>query len=192
MKATTIALALAVLATGCWNPFALLSDPTLEIQAYDGEYLVASSRDDTSRVLIRQRFDDPKGFAGLEIVVDGAGPNRRTYTASSLADGAPPQFRVPASGYITVTARIVQEGRIVAEVSIQWLLKPEIQWTVEVDRARSPLTNGFTELEKPACRWFGCQAVLGDAIAEDAANYEGEALWMTVFAYHPGECADVC
>lgn len=188
---TTTALALAILATGCWNPFAVAPDPTLEIRAYEGEHLVTARRNDTTRVLVRQRFDDPRGFAGLEIVIDHAGMPRRTYTASDLGNPKP-KFKVPRHGTISVVARIVQDGRAVAEVSGEWWLDSDTQWAVEVDRAPFPLGNGVTDLDNPACRWFACQHVWGAPIAEDDANYAGEALWITIFGYDPDGCVDVC
>lgn len=191
MKTTCALAALMLLATAC-NPFAVDPDPTLEIRAYEGEHLVTPWRNDTTKVLVRQRFDDPNGFAGLEIVLVGDYLPTRTYTASSLAGNPKLEFKVPDTGVITVTARIVQDNRAVAEVSGQWGLRPKIQWAVEVDRAPFPMGNGATDLQKPVCRWFWCKFVWGDAIAEDAANYPDEALWVTVFGYHPGECGDVC
>jgi len=42
------------------------------------------------------------------------------------------------------------------------------------------------------CSWFCCHDTWRFDIAEDAVNYEGESLWLTVWRVHPGECADVC
>lgn len=194
MKTMIAALVLAILATGCWNPFAPSPDPTLEVRAFEGEHMVTLRKDDTTttQVLVRHRFDDPAGLAGLEVVIDGADIPRRTYNASSLAGNQRPRFKVPDTGVVSVRARIVQNGNTVAEVSGQWWLKPEIQWAVEVDRAPFPMGNGSTDIEKPRCRWFTCRFVWGEPIAEAARNYEREALWVTVHGYNPNECLDVC
>ena len=55
MKATCALAALVLLATGC-NPFAVDPDPKLEIIAFEGEYLVAPWRNDTTGALVRCSF----------------------------------------------------------------------------------------------------------------------------------------
>lgn len=186
-------LAMILLATGCFNPFAPGPDPTLEIWAPGGEHELRWPRDDTTWVVVRQRYDDPRGFAGLEIVIDGDNMPRRVYTAAHLANDPQPKFKVPETGFATVTARIVQDGRIVAEVSERWGLAPKIQWTLDVDRAPWPANNGIpADVERPECQWFWCAFVWRSPIEDDAANYVDEALWLTLYRHHPDECMDVC
>ena len=164
MKTVTALLALALFGTGC-NPFAADPDPTIELRVSGGELLVQRRHGDTTRVLVRQGFDDPKGLAGLEVVVNGDGMPTRTYAASYFASVEQVKFKAPGSGYATLTARIVQEDRAVAEVRETWGLGPKVQWSVDIERA---------------------------PIDEDAANYADEALWVTLYRYHPDECVDVC
>lgn len=124
---TRIRLAMvAILAAGCWNPFAVGPDPTLEIWVPSGDRLTRYLPRDTTRVMTRQGFDDPKGFAGLELIINGDNMPRRVYTASYFADTRETKFRVSESGFASVTARVVQDGRTVAEISEQWGLGPKI------------------------------------------------------------------
>ena len=61
------ALAVALLAATCWNPFATSPDPTVTIWVKQSEALVRWPRDDTTRVRLHNRIDDLNGFAGLEV-----------------------------------------------------------------------------------------------------------------------------
>ena len=196
MKTMTTLGAVAILGSGCINPFAAGPDPTLEIFVSSHDYLTRYRPNDTTRVLTRQGFDDPRGFAGLEIIIDGDNMSRRTYTASYFASIGEVKFRVPGAGFATVTARIVQDGRTVADISESWGLGSKIQWDLLVDRARFPPSEGFPgsgfDPDNPECGWFWCHEVWKAPIAEDAANYEGEALWVTLYRHHPDECVDVC
>lgn len=193
---TTRKLVLAGLATlvpGCYNPFAVDPDPTLEIWVNAGDHRVQWHRGDTITVQLVSRLDDPKGLAGLEVVIGGEDMGMRTYTASYFARGEEVKFKVPATGNASVTARIVQDGRTVAQISKQWALGSKIQWTLDVDRSPWPSGNGIPDnLERPVCQWFWCHEVWRSPIAEGAANYADEALWVTLYRYHPDECADLC
>ena len=193
MKRTSALAVAALLATGCSNPFAADPDPTLELSVYGGERLVQWRHGDTTRVLAKLGFDDPEGFAGLEVVISGDNMRRRTYTASYFASAGETKFGVPDTGYATVTARIVQDGHIVAEVSKRWGLASKIQWSIDIERGPWPAGNGIPkDLENPECVWFWCHEVWRSPLAEDVANYADEALWVTLYRYHPDECADVC
>ena len=190
-----LALALAVtLSEGCVNPLALFGpDPTLEVRVDVTERLTQARRGDTTRVRTRQGVDDPKGFAGLQIVISGDDMRTRTYDASHFADYTKPRFKVPAGGYATVTARIIQDGRVVAELSGQWALESKVRWALDIERAPWPAGNGIPDnLDHPGCQWFWCHAVWRSPVAEEAANYADEALWVTLYRVHPNECADVC
>lgn len=170
MKATSALSALALL-TGCSNPFVDIffePDPTMEVSALDEGRLVTVRLADstTTRVRIMESLDDPKGFAGLEVVVEHHDMPRRTFTAPDFAANRKPKFKVPDGGAVTVTARIVQNGRIVAEASGQWWLEKKAQWEVEIDRAPFPKRHGLF--------------VWSDAVDEGAANYEGEVLWVSI------------
>ncbi|MYI06929.1 MAG: hypothetical protein F4059_06360 [Gemmatimonadetes bacterium] len=193
MKSRFAITAAATLAAGCANPLSLVSAPTLKLSVYGGELQMQQYRGDTTRVLTRQGFDDPNGFAGLEVVIAGDNMATYTFTAADFARVQEPEFRVPRNGQAMVTARIVQDGRTVAEVSESWELASRIQWTIDVERTPWPAGNGIPEnLDHPECMWFWCHKVWRSAIAEDVANYPDEALWVTLYRYRPGECADVC
>lgn len=196
MKKMHALLAAVLLVVGCSNPFATGPDPTLEVSVTSRDYLVRNRPGDTARVLVRQGFENPEGFAGLEIVIGGDNMPMRTYTAAYLASNPEPKFRVPDTGFATVTARIVQDGRTVAEISETWGLSQKIQWSLFIHRTPYPPSEGFPgspfDPRDPKCVWFWCFKVWRSYIAEDAANYEGEALWVVLNRYHPDECADVC
>ena len=180
-----------ILAAGACGLFP--QDPTLEITVDDGG---GSARwtpgQDTVRVEIVNGLDDPKGLAGLELSVGGALPNR-VFTANDLA-GENPLFVVPDAGIATVTVRLVQDGQVVAEGTEEWTLEPEVEWELRVTRAPRPVAEGYSlwDLEDPQCSWFWCYSDWRFPIVEDAANYELEALWVSLYRVHPDECEDVC
>ena len=182
------ALAVPLLAAGCWNPFATSPDPTVTIWVNHNEALVRWPRDDTTRVRRHNGFDDLNGFAGLEVVVGGTGMPVRTYRASHFASVGEPRFKVPDTGFATVIARIVQGGRTVAEVSDRWELEWEIQWDLHVDRGPYPPGGGIPrDLDNPECRWPTCAFIWRATIDEGASNYEGEALWVVLYRNDPDE-----
>ena len=191
---TIVALAIvAILATGCFNPFAPSRDSILEIFVGSNPVRVQLSSRDTTMVQLVNGLDDPKGFAGLEIIVSAEDMPTRRYTASHFASVDETKFKVPETGLATVTARIVQDGRIVAEVSERWGLGPELQWDIDVERAPYPANEGFLpDPENPECQWFWCAFIWRSPIAEGAANYEGEALWVVLYRHDPDECLDDC
>ncbi|MCY4399245.1 MAG: hypothetical protein OXE96_07910 [Gemmatimonadetes bacterium] len=116
MKTIVVLAIVAILAIGCFNPFAADPDPTLDIVVSSRNHLTEYRPNDTTRVLARQAFDDPRGFAGLEIVISGEDMPTHRYTASHFASVDETKFTLPDKGFATVIARIVQDGRIVAGV----------------------------------------------------------------------------
>ncbi len=192
MKTMPAFAALALLASACFNPFAADPDPTLTIRVGEGTY-PARWPDDTTFVTVNGELDDPRGLAGLEVSVSGDDMPTRTFNASHFA-GGDVHFRVPDTGLATIVARIVQDGRIVAEVSERWGLGPKIQWDIDVDRAPYPQNEGFPQdLDHPTrCQWFWCAFIWRSPIAEGAANYEGEALWVVLYRHDPDVCLDDC
>ena len=188
--ATTVA---AVAATG--SCFLFPQEPTLTVEASgaDSSWVTWPLGQDTARVLVINGLDDPKGLAGLEIEIGGAVFPERLFTATA---GLGTQFVVPDGGRAMVTVRLMQDGRAVAEGTVEWDLESEIQWTLVVERAPYHSYNGNASGvepgEDPRCGWFWCHGVWRLPIAEDAANYEDEALWLYLERVHPGECQDVC
>lgn len=189
--------ALAILATGSCNPFAAKRDPELQLFLDINDSPTRFPPAENGSVKPVTGLDDPKGYAGLEIVLAGD-IERRVFTAGDFAgidDGTLPAFRVPETGIATVTVRLVEDGRIVAEGSEQWHLESEVYWDFFIARGPYPATEGFhgvDEFESPRCHWFWCWHNWRFPIAEDAANYEHEALWVTLYREHPDECQDVC
>lgn len=169
-------------------------DPTLEITVDEGGgSLWWPPGQDTVRVQIVSGLGDPKGLAGLELGIGGALP-ARVLTATDLAGENPP-FVVPNEGTATVTVRLVQDGQVVAEGTEEWTLEPEVEWGLNVTRAPHPADEGYaslSDLEDPQCSWFWCHRNWRFSIVEDAANYELEALWVSLYRVHPDECVDVC
>ncbi len=193
MKTITALAIAAILATGCFYPLAVDPDPTLEIFVGSEPVRVQLSNRDTTTVQLVNGLDDPKGFAGLEIIVSGDNMPTRRYTASHFARVDETKFKVPETGFVTVNTRIVQDGRIVAQVSERWGLQSKIQWSLDVERAPYPGTEGFLpDPENPECHWFWCAFIWRSPIAEGAANYEGEALWVVLYRHDPDECLDDC
>lgn len=193
MRMIPAVAALALLVAGCANPFAPPRDSILEIFVGSKPVRVQLSSRDTTTVQLVNGLDDPKGFAGLEIVVSAEDMPTRRYTASHFANVDETKFKVPETGFATVTARVVQDGRIVAEISERWGLGPELQWDMQVERAPYPGSEGFLpDPESPECQWFWCAFIWRSAIAEGAANYEGEALWVVLYRHDPDECVDDC
>ena len=191
---TIVALAIvAILAIGCFNPFAVDPRPTLEILVGSEPVRVQLSSRDTTTVQLVNGLDDPKGFAGLEITVSGDDIPTRRYTASHFASVDETKFKVPETGFVTVNTRIVQDGRIVAQVSERWGLQSKIQWSLDVERAPYPGTEGFLpDPANPECHWFWCAFIWRSPIPEGAANYEGEALLAVLYRHDPDECVDDC
>ena len=130
--------------------------------------------------------DNPKGLAGLEIVIHGDGIEPRTYAAADLPSNA---FRVPEHGVVNVNVRLRQDGRLVAEGRAAWELEPDVKWEVEFDRA--PVVIRYRESMGPnpsECGRNWCHSLWRFVIDEDAQNYEDESLWLSIFALRPDEC----
>lgn len=192
MKRMSAVATLALLATSCFRPFAADPDPTLTIRVAGGKYPVRWP-DDTTFVTVNGELDDPRGLAGLEVTVSGDDMPTRTYNASHFA-GGDVQFRVPDTGFATIVARIVQDGRTVAEVSGRWGFGPKTRWDIDVERAPYPQNEGFPQdLDHlTSCQWFWCAFKWRDLIDTNAANYDGEALWVVLYRHDPDECVDDC
>lgn len=193
MKTIPALAAVAVFAASCFNPFATPRDPTMTVFVNAGRYEVRWPPGDTAMVRVTGGLDDLRGFAGLEITISGEDMPTRTYDAPYLASNGSPHFKVPDSGYMTLTARIVQDGHIVAQISERWGLGPELHWDLILDRAPYPPRNGIPEdIDNPRCQWWWCAAIWRSPIDPDMANYPDEALWMTLYRVHPDECQDDC
>ena len=190
LRLPLVGTVLAVVA--CSNPFA--RDATLELFLDTNDSWTWFPPAEDERVKPVTGLDDPKGYAGLEIVLAGA--VERRYTAADFADSSKiGPFRVPDAGVVTLTARIVQDGQVVAEIGEHWGLESEVAWDLDISRSPYPGSEGFhgvDELESPECFWFWCAFVWRSPITDEAANYEYEALWVVLYREHPDECADVC
>ena len=191
MRALSLALVLVVTAVvaGC-DLLGLGQDATLVIQVSVGRGSTQWPLGSTTFVETNGAVDDQKGFAGLEIATGGAIP-RRVFAATDFVDYPGPSFTVPDAGEARVAARLVQDGQIVAEGSVSWPLQPEFKWRLHVDRAPYPPSealHGRIDLDDPQCSFFCCHRIWRFAIAEEFANYEHEALWLTLYR---GGCSDI-
>jgi len=196
-KATLLA-AMCVAVHSCSNPFET-QDATLlvEVDSRERRFHWRPDGNDTEVTLVNS-LDDPRGFAGLELEIGGVG-TPLTFTASDFAEGVL-EFRAPDSGYATFSVRLRQDAGVVAEGSGRWVLEPKVEWRLELSRA--PLPPGqvygirMDDLKKnnknPPCGWFWCHRNWRFPIADDAANYRYEALWLSLWRVHPDECVDLC
>ena len=174
-------------------------DATLHVIVHSSEMSMRWPLDDSGReVTLVNALDDPHGFAGLELEIAGAGP-RMTFTAADFATAErQPKFGVPDSGDVTFRARLTQDDHVVAEGSGSWNLEPQVEWRLIVSRTPLPINQRFgfsmddIEHENPPCAWFGCIRNWRFPVTDSAANCEHEALWLSLYRYHPDECMDVC
>ena len=139
------------------------------------------------RITLSNELDDPRGFAGFELDIAGA-----TFTARNFAAEELPVFGVPDTGRMAFNMRLMQDGQVVANGSEWWELEPGAKWRLEVNRAPYPPSEGFNGFgdPHPECTWFWCHEKWRFPIAEHAANYEHEAIWLTL--YREDICADIC
>ncbi|MXY32260.1 MAG: hypothetical protein F4059_09705 [Gemmatimonadetes bacterium] len=139
-------------------------------------------------------LDDPTDMAGIEVEITGIGQSV-TLDARDFKAGVE-RFGVPSSGRINVTVQLRQHDDIVAQGATSWVLEPEVEWEVELERSPYPIGAFIDEAEinepRPRCGWWWCHGVWRFDIRADAVNYAGEALWLTVWRVHPDECADLC
>lgn len=194
----TLFAALCVAVPSCSSLFEA-QDATLLIEVYTRETTMPWPRDGHSEVTLVNSLDDPRGFAGLELEIVGAGGPRVTFMAADFTDADNERtFRVPDSGEMTVSARLTQEDRVVAEGTGSWTLEPKVEWELTVSRAPVPPSERYwytmDDIGKanPPCYWFWCFRIWRFPVTDSAANYEHEALWLTLYRVHPDECADVC
>ena len=179
---------LALLVLSCSNPSGIEADATLTVSVHSTpNSRVRWPPGSAERVTLVNSLDDPDGFAGFQIeVADTA------FSAADFTDNAP-CLTVPSSGTMTVSIELVRDSRIVAAGARSWRLAPSAEWRLLVNRAPYAPTEGIgsiEELESPRCNWFWCVENWRFPIAEDAANYEYEAIWVTLERLD--ECADVC
>ena len=167
----------------CSDPTGV-QNATLTISVHSGESSVRWPRGSGTRTKLVNGLDDPRGFAGFELkIVD------KIFTAGDFATEAL-SFTVPGTGRMTFTMRLVQDGQVVAEGSEGWKLSPEAEWQLDVNRAPFAPTEGYTGLDDPSCGWFYCVENWRFPILEEAANYEDEAIWVTLQRFDL--CADIC
>lgn len=107
---------------------------------------------------------DSAGLAGLEITVGG-----RTVVAQDFLEAQDREVsvKVGSTGLLVVFAKLVRDGSVVADGLASWQLEPNTSWDVRFERG--PNT--------PMCiDW--CDGYHLIPIAEAAARYRGEALWL--------------
>ena len=130
-----------------------------------------------------------EGLAGLQVELSGA--VERTFDASDFPAGP---FSVPRDGRIHVDVILSDGSRQVASGRGSWTLTPGAEWRLRFERGpffvedwmnwRSPAPFLPPNRGDPVelCSWPGCRDYWRFEIAEEARNYEGESLWMVLFA----------
>jgi len=192
MRALSLALVLVVtaVAAGC-DLLGLRPDATLLIQVSVGRGSAQWPLGSSTLVETNGAVDDQKGFAGLEITTGGA-IQQRVFTATDFVDYPGPSFTVLDAGEARAAVRLMQDRRVAAEGTVSWPLEPEVDWELTVDRAPYPPSEAFNgiDLDDPQCSWFWCFRIWRFAIAEEFANYEQEALWLTLYRVSRVQCSD--
>ncbi len=185
-----VVLVVTAVAAGC-DLLGFRPDATLLIQVSVGRGSAQWPLGGSTFVETNGSVDDQKGFAGLEITTGGGIP-RRVFTAADFVDYPGPSFTVPDAGVARVAAGLVQDGQIVAEGSVSWPLEPEVEWRLDVDRAPYPPSEALNgiDLDDPQCSWFWCFRIWRFPIAEEFANHEQEALWLTLYRVSRVQCSD--
>ena len=138
-----------------------------------------------TRITLSNELDDPRGFAGFELDIAGT-----TLTARHFAVDERPVVDVPDAGRTHFTMRLMQNGQVVAEGAGSWELKPGAKWRLVVNRAPYPPEEAFTGFGNPHPDCIWCHRKWRFPIAEPAANYEHEAIWLTL--YREDICVDIC
>ena len=176
------ALAFAVTTGSC----AILDDASLEVSL--GASGTRSGLDDDI-VQVNNAADDPEGMSGIEIEIFGVGDPTKFTARDFNAAGTVPAFRVPTSGMVHFVVDLRDShGAAIARGSGSWTLEPDISWQLELSRDLTP-PGGIGSTE---CGWFGCDQIWDFTIREDASNYRGETLWVTLYRHVRGACADIC
>ena len=121
-------------------------------------------------------------MAGVKVTLSGV-VQRMEYTAADFGEGEKiGPFGVPGEGEIIAVAQLAQDGDIVAQGPVRWMLEPRYEWHLKLER--SPASIG--------CFTFGCYREVSFPIREDARHYDGEELRLVVIRFHPDECGDTC
>ena len=192
MKARTIAiLALAIAVTSCNSILGVFRSASLAVTGPGGASTIEWPPGQQQTLI--NSMSDPSGLAGLEVEVRIGGDTMK-FTAADLPSD---RFDVPESGTVSVELRLRQDDVVVAEGTASWHLEADVEWRAAVDRTPYPISalvdDDFATSPNPVpCYWWWCHDTWRFDIAEDAVNYTGESLWLTVWRVHPGECADVC
>lgn len=189
-KRIPVTLALALAAGGCGILDIFEDTPTLRVSVNNRGVMYTWEGE---QLTLNNSLVDPAGLAGVEVRVR-TGEESRTFDAADMPTG---RFDVPETGPAQVEVRLISDGEVVAEGVAEWSLAPNVEWTVELERSPYPIWAGVerdvTTTPNPhACTWFTCHEVWRFEIDEDAANYAGERLWLTVLRYVPGECTGSC
>ena len=98
-------------------------------------------------------YADGEELAGLELFIGGVvfpGLNARKFTATELLAPGALEFVVLDHGTATMTARLIEDGRIVAEGAGEWDISPEDDFELVVKRTSS---DGYNT-SKPDCVKF--------------------------------------
>ncbi len=203
MKVTPAVLLALVVSCGTMDPG---NDPASLILETGTESFTGPA----DRPPYNHSLDDPAGLASIKVEVAEI-DQARFFTADDFRDGATPHFLVPDDGWISVIVRLTQDGEVVADGKARWMLGPDVQWKLDIDRGWDPLHGAVYHLGferhlqevrdgypvPPGgavlpCEAFYCDRTWRVPISGAGANYPEEALWLTLWRSHPDECVDLC
>ena len=193
MRTAAWMLAFSLAATACNEPLGYgpirVDVPTLEVTAPTRTNAAVGWKGE--RLEIFSAVSEPRGLAGIEVMLSGDAGQRR-YVA---ADIPVEPFEVPEEGQVRFVVVLHQDGRVIAEGGGSWSLRPKTAWEIEFNRAPYP-RGGMVYPDRtnpnPPCGDGRCHTIWRFAIMEDARNYPDEALFVTLWRVVDGECADVC
>ena len=134
---------------------------------------------------------DPKGLAGIEVVVQSfGGSSVDRFAAADLADTAAGRPGLGFSGTypekVAVDVRLAQDGRTVAQGRVEWKIEQLSRWFLLIERSLYP-SGDPVDLESPQCPTSGgppsgeCRGIWRFPVAEDVAKVEDEALWLVLW-----------
>ena len=151
--------------------------------------LITGDADEPSclEITVPEQVDN---LRGIEVRVHWPGEDK-AFAASDLPSDC---FVVPEVGLGSMDVTLAQDGEIVAEGSASWEFSRNSWWKIDIDRGvDSPQHfEDWPETNPRTCTWFWCHSVWGFPIHPDAANSEGETVWIVIWHYIRDECADIC
>lgn len=144
---------------------------------------------------------DPTDLAGVRVEVTGAVPTQ-VYTASDFMGSQTEPIPLPDTGRVTAAVQVGQSGETVAQGSVSWYLRgPGWTWRLSITRDLRasrlyPEPDDCNETECPENTRFVCaispycRGTWRFAVREDAARFEGDSLWLTLYGVPHDPCPE--